>query len=227
MSRFRTCLIATAVMLAAGCEDGGGEPTRLYFSMENSAGCEVLEVVVDLGNAGAEIGRLANGSPDCVVSAALAAEGCTATFTDSNDGRGLLVEVRRCLDATEGTFFECVFDRVDLSTINASIGASCECADEPNCHLNGPTCYRSPGICASELSVGDDCENCDNDLDDDGDGRVDCDDPKCFYDCGRGLTTVTCTTMEIVTTTHYSTTITLGEVEDVNPEAVLYGPGGP
>jgi hypothetical protein len=227
MTAIRACLIASVLLVAAGCEDGGAQPVRLYFSMENSAPCEVLEVVVDLGHAGASVTRLSNGSLDCLVSAAMEAEGCTASFTQSHDGKGLLVEIDRCSDVSEGTFFECGFDSVDLSTINASIGASCECADEPNCFLNGSTCYRSPGICASELAVGDDCENCDNDIDDDGDGKVDCRDPKCFYDCGVGLTTVTCTTLSLPTTTHYSTTITFGDVEDVHPDAVLYGPGGP
>lgn len=222
----RTCLLASFLLMAAGCEDGGGQPTRLYFGMENSDTCSRLDIVVDLQNAGAQVGRLGNGSLDCALSATLITEGCEASFTESSDGRGLRVEITECEDVWEGAFFECGFDRVDLSTINASINADCDCAHEPNCFLNGPTCYRDPGICATEDPSGDGCEHCDNDVDDDGDNQVDCDDPKCFYDCGVGLTTITCTTSTMVTTTFPPTTTSLLSIEEeTNPGAVLYGDG--
>jgi hypothetical protein len=228
MHHLRAWLVVSFLLVVAGCEDGGGgRAVRLYFGMENSDTCSKLDVTVDLESAAAQVGRLGNGSLDCLLSAALSSQGCEASFTESSDGRGLRVEITECEDVWEGMFFECGFDRVDLSRINASIGASCDCAHEAVCRLNGSTCYRRPGICATEDPSGDGCENCNNDADDDGDGEIDCRDPKCFYDCGVGLTTVTCTTSSLPTTTHYSTTITFGDVEDVHPDAVLYGPGGP
>jgi hypothetical protein len=192
--------MALIALLAAGCEGGGGNPVRLYFGMTNSDACSRLEIFVDLEQGGAEVKRLDDGTLDCLLSPALVGEGCTASFVETDGGGTLSIELGDCDVFRYDALFQCGFDRVDLSTINAAVVASCDCAGSPECELNGPTCYRSPGICMTVSPGGDDCEHCDNNVDDDGDGKVDCDDPKCWYDCGVGLTTVTCPTSTSMTT---------------------------
>jgi hypothetical protein len=127
--------------------------------------------------------------------------GCQASFDQADDGSTLTVTIDNC-EVTEGTLFSCGFRSGDLQALNASTAGACECALEPICHLNGSTCYQTPGICVSENPAADDCEDCGNDLDDDGDGEADCDDGDCFLDCGFGLSTITCssTTVSTITT---------------------------
>jgi hypothetical protein len=206
MSRMVAGVIAAAVSALVGCNNGGSTPVRLFFGMANSAACEPLEIFVDLDQSGAILVKRGDGSPDCNLDAQLVADGCLATCESANDAE-LTVEITNC-EAWEATLFECGFRNVDLTRLNAAVHAACDCADEAVCYLNGSTCYRTPELCVTQNPAGDDCENCSNHRDDDGDGASDCDDGNCWLDCGVGLTTITCPPSSTLTTTPPSTTLT-------------------
>jgi hypothetical protein len=199
MSRMVAGVIAAAVTALPGCDNGDGTPVRLFFAMANSAACEPLDIFVDLDQSGASLAKRGDGSPDCSLSAQLVAEGCQATFSSANDAE-LTVHVTNC-EAWEATMFECGFRNVDLVQLSAAVHAVCDCADEAVCYLNGSTCYRTPELCVTQNPAGNDCEQCYNDIDDDEDGQVDCDDGNCWLECGVGLTTITCPPSSSSTTT--------------------------
>jgi hypothetical protein len=212
MRSMASLLVASSLLLAA-CENGGSPPVEVHFGMQNMAACDDIHVGIGLGSARSTLVLRPDGSPSCQTGGAPDVAGCTVVFDVSDDGTALGVDITNC-EVTEGDLFSCFFDSVNLPALNASVAGGCECADDAECYLNGATCYRTPGICATLDPTGLGCELCSNDVDDDGDGLEDCDDHDCWYDCGVGLTTVTCpstsgTLNSSTTSTTTSTTITL------------------
>jgi hypothetical protein len=201
----RSAALVLALMLGAlvGCDDsddGGSGPGRLYFSTANIQECMPMHVDVPLVAAGATVAQRGDGSPDCDVDATLASAGCTGTFELEADGV-LAVDIDGCEVPPEANLFDCKFDAGDPAAIGSSVESACTCVGEPICHLN-LYCLRFPEICVSENAGPNACEDCFNDIDDDDDTFVDCDDANCYIvDCGVGQTTITCTSTSTTTTT--------------------------
>jgi hypothetical protein len=207
-----TCILVASSLLLAACDNGGTPAVEVHFGMQNMAACNDIDVSIALESARSRLARRPDGSPSCQIGGAPEVAGCTVVFDVSDDGTALGVDITNC-EVTEGDLFSCFFDGVNLAALNASVSGACACVDEPECHLNGATCYERPGICATFNPTGLGCERCSNDVDDDGDGLKDCRDHDCWYNCGVGMTTVTCAPSTSGTlnssTTSSTTTITL------------------
>lgn len=207
------------LMLAAlaGC-DGSGDGAEersvtLYFETNNIRACMPITVDVDLAAASAELERRDDGSLDCTLDTALAADGCTGVFAEIAGGSTLEAIIDGCEVPEIASLFECVFSQANAGALAASTDAVCDCVGEPECFWN-VFCLRRPAICVSEQAGPGACEDCFNGEDDDGDGFVDCDDSDCFIaDCGIGQTTITCSTTVTTTTTSVtSTSVVAGAV---------------
>ncbi len=194
----------TLFVVVAGCasDDSGTVGTeRFYFGTNNIRECEPITVDVDLATAQAVVARLTDGSLDCELNGFLAAYGCTGIFSELDGGGTLRVVIDGCEVPPVSDLFACEFSKGDLSGFVFATSAECDCVGEPLCRYNA-FCDRTPGICASEDADPGACEDCANDIDDDGNGSVDCDDQNCHKeDCGWGLTTITCSTTSTTTTT--------------------------
>jgi hypothetical protein len=203
----RSLRIASAIVLAAllGSCDGSGGTQTVFFSMYNYQGCATAYVRIDLRSADSEIARTDEGELDCVLVPELAGRGCTLIFRELDDG-WIEAEVDGCRVQVESDLFSCNFTRVDFAALNAGQGrdSTCGClAYEDSCYVNG-VC----DVCASREAGRQLCERCGNNLDDDYDDEVDCDDPDCELneECGYGRSTITCTHGPSTSTT--STTLT-------------------
>jgi hypothetical protein len=198
-------LLVTAFV--AGCDEGGDGTQAVYFSSSNYQGCATEYVSFHSRQYG-ELVRKDDGNLDCTLSPLLTSMGCTLTLreNDSNDAVGAVVD--HCRVPNNANLFSCVYRNPDFFALNTEEGANCGClAYEDSCYVNG-IC----DMCASRDAERGACEDCNNNLDDDDDGRTDCDDHDCQLtdDCGFGRTTVTCSSTTTTTTTSTSTsTVTI------------------
>lgn len=207
----RTTGLAAMLMLTNcnGDTNSAPPPVQLFFNMHNFEDCSETTFSVDLDAAGAELARLDDGDVDCSGSPALLATGCVIEFSEFRDGTVLHVSVSGCEIKGESNLASCRFTAGDSEAIEAGTNASCDCAHEPVCYLNGATCSRSPHLCVAAASAPWACEDCSNGVDDDGDGDRDCDDANCIettFECGGiGGSTITCPSSSTTTTTTSST----------------------
>jgi hypothetical protein len=208
--RIPSPLAGTSLILAAllctqtGCNSGGNNET-VYFSINDYQGAIYAYVSIDLSAPDQEIARNADGTFQCTIDPALAAAGCTLTLSEDESDATLLAEVEDCDLSVVASLFSCVFVKVDVSAME--FGPSDHCGakvDEDSCYVHG-IC----DVCASTQPGRQGCEACGNLLDDDGDGKADCDDSDCDLteDCGFGRTTVTCDITSTTGTTTSSTTL--------------------
>ena len=209
----RVLLSISAIVLClavVGCDDsddGDDGGVQFFFGTNNIKECMPITVDVDLAAAGAVVAE-SNGVPDCTIDGTLAASGCTAQFTLVNGGNTLEAFIDGCETPLETNLFGCEFTQGDGSVLTSNSTAACDCVGEPICDLN-IYCDPSPAICVSEDADPQSCEDCSNNVDDDGDGDVDCSDQKChIVDCGWGQTTITCSTTSTTTTLFVTTTTT-------------------
>ena len=165
--------------------------------MNNYGDCESMVVDIDLEAANAELVRLNDGTPDC--SLIPPAGGCESTFTETNGGAALHVEITGCRIEDYSDLFECGFKNPDAMAIGQNTDADCECDQEPICRFNS-RCLERPQLCVAEDPLLG-CEDCFNELDDDADGQIDCDDRFCDAQCGAGSSTITCPPSSSSTTT--------------------------
>lgn len=190
----------TLAGVLGGCNNGGGgNGILLYFGINGSGSCDVVVVDVDLEDADAEIARDAEGAVQCVLDQDLEDDGCDIDFEE--DGGHLIATISGCTIQGVSNLFSCVFEHVDISDLNANATAQCDCRQE--------ACDPTPPVCISPVRDPRSCEDCDNGVDDDDDGEVDCDDPDCSNDpvC-NGTTTSTTSTTSTTTTSSTSTTTT-------------------
>ncbi|MBI5504088.1 MAG: hypothetical protein HY899_04770 [Deltaproteobacteria bacterium] len=191
--------IAVLTCLLVGCADGDDPPVTLDFSTTNLDACSWMEVQLQLDSAGAVLEHLDDGSAACTPDPLLL--GCTFEFDEAADKSSLTVSIDECPqhDLGFGALFKCVFRRVDRATLALAVNARCACVDLGDCP-GDEACYGSPAVCVSPAEAPGSCEHCNNDMDDDGNGLVDCDDPICWADCGVGETGTTCPTSTTSTT---------------------------
>jgi hypothetical protein len=194
----------TLFIVIAGCnsDDGGAVGTeRFYFGTNNIRECEPITVDVDLASAQAVVARQTDGSLDCELNGFLSAFGCSGDFSELDGGGTLRVVIDGCEVPPVADLFACEFSEGDLSGFVFATSAECDCVGEPICRFNA-FCDQTPGICVSADADPGACEDCSNDIDDDENGFVDCEDQNCHTEeCGWGLTTITCTTTSTTTTT--------------------------
>jgi hypothetical protein len=175
----------------AGCNNGNGDSKqtfRYFVGMNNFGECGELFAGFDLEAAGAVVARTEDGDPDCTIDPALAVNGCALEIRADANAMGVRVE--GCEIPAVTNLFSCLFEQGTVRDLDEQMNADCTCANEPICHFNTP-CLRLPALCISE-TPDPRCEICDNGIDDDGDGKLGCDDPNCDADCGVGQTTITC-----------------------------------
>ena len=208
-------LLGAVLCLAlVGCDDGdsdgdGNGLLQVYFATNNIKECTPLTVDVNLAAAGANIAHLDDGSLNCGLDGALSSSGCSGAFSLTDGGNTLHAVIDGCAVPLETNLFRCAFVEGDISLLNANTSSVCDCVGEPICHLN-IYCDATPTICVNEDADPHACEDCFNDVDDDGDGDVDCRDDNCHViDCGWGQTTITCTTTTTTTTIFGATSTTL------------------
>jgi len=174
LDRSRMIVVARAVVgLLAGCDGGGGDGGVLqaHFAIGGQGSCGSVTVEVDLDEADAVIDRDAFGDVACLLDAALEQQGCDIDFSES---QGVLTAViSGCTVPSAAELFVCGFDEADLTLLQDTAFSQCQCL------VLG--CDDTPSVCVSDGSTFSDCEvlHCDNGLDDDGDGLVDCEDTSC------------------------------------------------
>lgn len=187
---------AVALALAGalgGCDDGGRALIRLFFGINGNGNCDRVVVTVDLAAAGAVISRDNTGALECALNAVLENSNCSVEFNE--DGQDLVVVIDDCIIPAVTNLFSCLFEEVDLSEIQAVTSAQCQCST--------PGCDGNPPVCVGEDPDPTSCEDCDNGIDDDGNGLTDCEDPNCEHDpaCADTTTTTSTTTTSSSTTT--------------------------
>ncbi len=196
--------LAAALAHCGGSGDGGGggNAIRLFFGINGDGSCNSVIVNVDLADADAILARLSSGGPNCSIDALLSTSGCTATFTELGAGDALRVTITGCTIPAVTNLFQCVFTEVDVSDINSESTAQCVCT------VAG--CDGGPPLCIDEDADPRSCEDCDNGVDDDGNGLEDCEDPNCQHSplCGPPSTTTTSTTVATTPSTSGTTTST-------------------
>ncbi len=194
-------------LLLISCDDGdsggGPPPVRLFFSQDNYGSCEGLVTEIDLHDAGSVLAHNSDGSADCAIDAALS--DCDVSFAEINEGATLRVAVTGCEIPAIATIFSCSFKKADVLALDREQHSDCLCDVGPICHFNS-TCLEFPSLCINS-DPNKECEMCGNDIDDDGNGQIDCGDSKCDAECGVGQSTVTCPASSSTTTTT-STSIT-------------------
>jgi hypothetical protein len=200
---FHAALLATAVILA-GCDEGSsGGVQSVYFSSSNYQGCATEYVrfrAIEYG----EVLRKDDGNLDCTISPGLADAGCTLELGENDSSDSVLATVDGCRVPNDVNLFSCEFRDPDFFALNTEANVHCGClAYEDSCYVNG-IC----DMCASRDAERGACEDCTNNLDDDGDKRIDCSDRDCEFtdECGFGRSTITCINSTSTTTTSTSTT---------------------
>ncbi|HYC56712.1 MAG TPA: hypothetical protein VEL28_17410 [Candidatus Binatia bacterium] len=195
------------LVLLPGC-NGGDHPAphfvRLFFGTTATGTCSSLTIEVDLEAANAFLARDLGSNPDCSLVEALENSGCEIDIVIEGDI--FRATISGCAIPAFVSAFECFFVSADLSQINAAATAQCTCASA--------NCDDTPAVCISDEPGAGTCEDCDNGVDDDNDGDVDCQDTQCADtpSCGITSTTDTTTTTDASssTTTTTSTTTTVG-----------------
>ncbi len=187
-----------------GCDNGGGSGLiRIFFGIVGDGDCGRVVLTVNLDDAGATIETDESGAANCDLASALALSGCIADF--DLDGGVLTATIDSCTINEISALFSCAFKSgVNIDALDAATTAICECA--------GDDCDENPPVCVDRDLDPLSCEDCDNDIDDDGDGLTDCEDPVCANvpPCNFTSTTLqTTTTVSNTTTTLPPTTTTL------------------
>jgi hypothetical protein len=192
------------MLLVASCDGGGSSMLRVHFSItSNHGGCDGADVRLYLDSSDAVLGRNADGTLSCQIAPVLASRGCSLAVDESDDGTWVEFRVD-CPIGTVSDFFYCDFLEANVSSPHLGLVTNCGC-DPTSCHLLG-RCV----VCASVDEDGSTCEHCDNNVDDDGDGDVDCEDSDCDFteECGYGVSTLQCGSMTTTTTSTSLTTST-------------------
>ncbi len=202
----------TFALAITGCDDGGGRRLfTLFFGINGFDDCTRVVVEIDLDAAGAVIAEDGNGDLMCFLNALLDASGCLVDF-DLVNGT-FTATIDECTIPAVSALFSCRFRTGVLSSIRAVTTATCVC--------NEPLCDEDPDVCVGDASMGSDptaCEDCTDGIDNDNDGKTDCEDPGCQSDpaCGTTLpttsTSTTTTSSSTTTTTQSSTTTTSSTV---------------
>lgn len=195
-----------------GGDDDGGNSLRLYFGINGEGSCSSVVVHVDLADADAVLARKNDDNPDCTIDVGLANRGCIATYTELNEGEDLRVTIAGCTIPGVTNLFSCLFEDVDLSDLVSESSAQCACAV--------PGCDGTPPLCIDEDVDPRSCEDCDNGIDDDGNGSADCDDPSCEHAPECNISTT-------VPSTSITTTTTTLPPEPISINFVLSAPSTP
>lgn len=183
VSRIGTTSLVSLSLAFAGCSNGSGPAlVRLFFGVNSPGVCESALVEVSLSAADAMLATAPGGAPRCEIDAALATSGCEGEFT--LNGNVLVAGITGCDVPAVANLFDCFFEKVDLSATAAMAQALCTCGESD--------CDEEPPICVSDVSGPGSCENCQNGVDDNGDGDTDCNDRNCEWGDGcHSLTTST------------------------------------
>jgi hypothetical protein len=168
-----TLVAVLASAMLGACDSGGGVPGEpLYFGIRGSDSCDRVIVGIDLDLAGADLVFNPDGSPACEPTDEL--EFCEMRIDDVDTGF-MRVTMEGCDEVRRAsTLFSCRFREPEISRFESATSALCDCGDTNNCDSGTP-------VCTSETKQANDCERCDNDIDDDHDGDTDCDDANCRY----------------------------------------------
>ncbi len=202
--RSAACAVAAAALLSS-CQDETGI-LDAFFGARGMGDCERLTVTIDLDDAGAVLGPAIEGEDDCSLSEILDDAGCTIDADPIDSGR-LRVIVAGCRIDDRAPLFRCGFADGELVAIADHTTAVCDCF--------AGSCDVTPPICVGGDPDLDDCEDCDNGIDDDGNGEEDCEDAACedSGDCNLLTTTTSSSTTFVTepssTSTTSSTTTTL------------------
>ncbi len=195
---------AVALTLAGvlgGCNNGSGSDLiKLFFGINGGGSCNSVVVEVNLADADAVIERDNDGNLQCELASALDAAGCNISFSEPGGGV-LRVTVSGCTINGVSNLFSCLFEDVDISQLQQTAEGQCACT-------NAPGCDNTPPVCISRNADPTSCEDCDNGVDDDDNGLIDCDDPNCSNDPICGPETTTSTTSNTISSTSTSTTNT-------------------
>ncbi|MFT4569479.1 MAG: hypothetical protein ACI8TX_003305 [Hyphomicrobiaceae bacterium] len=195
-------LVLSLGFAVGGCDDGGGSGLiRIFFGIVGDGDCGRVVVTVDLDAAGASIDTDDLGAANCDLASSL--DGCQSDI--DLDGNLLTVTIDSCTIDEISALFSCVFDSgLNIDALEAATTAICECS------VAG--CDETPPLCIDRDPNPLSCENCDNDVDDDGNGLTDCEDPVCenVAPCNfNSTTTSTTTTVSDTTTTLPPVTTTI------------------
>lgn len=189
-------LVVTLAGVLGGCDDNGNALIRLFFGINGSGNCDRVIVTVDLAAANAVISRDNEGALECVLNAQLAAAGCDLNLTEEGDT--LIATIDACSIPAVTGLISCLFETVDISSLQGETSAQCDC--------HSPGCDTHPPVCISPDPDPTACEDCNNGIDDDHNGLVDCDDPNCRYSPYCDHVTTTTTSSSTTSTTESSTT---------------------
>ncbi|HXC52070.1 MAG TPA: hypothetical protein VN634_14380 [Candidatus Limnocylindrales bacterium] len=210
---------AVALTLAGvlgGCNNGSGSDLiKLFFGINGGGSCNSVVVEVNLADADAVIERDNDGNLQCELASALDAAGCNISFSEPGGGV-LRVTVSGCTINGVSNLFSCLFEDVDISELQQTAEGQCACT-------NAPGCDNTPPVCISRNADPTSCEDCDNGVDDDDNGLIDCDDPNCSNDPICGPETTTSTTSNTISSTSTSTTNTTSTTGSTTTTTLIGG----
>jgi hypothetical protein len=209
-------VLLLSMLLLPGCTGDGPSVQRAYFSTNNAYdGCSSIRVSLYLDSSEAVLDRNDDGTINCQIDPARAGDGCRLLVSEQVDEARVDIDIVGCDIDVVSDLFHCDFRQLDASSRDLGVAANCLCTPT-SCHFFGQC-----SLCVSDDASRSTCERCDNDVDDDGDGDMDCWDDDCAFleecfGCGTTRcygTSSTTTTTDTTTSTSPTTTTTL-EVSD-------------
>jgi hypothetical protein len=165
--------VATASLLAS-CKDEGGV-LDVFFWARGDGDCERITITIDMQSADALLAPPVEGRDQCDLYKVLENRGCDFEVETIDDGRLLQVTIDDCEIDERSGLFRCAFSDGEIEDIDLHTTAVCDCVDA--------RCDDTPRLCVSSDSEDAACETCNNGVDDDGNGDVDCEDEACSAEC--------------------------------------------
>jgi hypothetical protein len=190
--------VVSSTMLAAllgSCGGSGEEIPVAYSGKVNGYECSDYYVGLNMTASGAEPATR-RGGVDCQLGPELVGKGCR--FYVDGVGIQFQVVILDCPFELSDVLFRCNFSKAEIAAMNDNAFAGC-CF---NRNSHNAYCEALP-VCFTDEESGVTCERCDNGLDEDADGFVDCDDRSCWSaaECQTSTTTTTTTSVSTTTTT--------------------------
>jgi hypothetical protein len=152
----------------------------VFFWARGDGDCERITVTIDMQSADALLAPPVEGRDQCDIYKVLENRGCDFEVETIDDGRLLQVTIDDCRIDERSGLFRCAFSDGELEDIDLHTTAVCDCVDA--------RCDDTPRLCVSSDSEDAACETCNNGVDDDGNGEVDCDDDACSAECATTTT---------------------------------------
>ena len=124
LGRAALSMAMAATLAACGGDGNGGGAVRVFFGANGSGGCDEVVIEVNLEEIDGVLSVDDEGALQCALDELLADDGCDVDFDLAEDGENLTVTITGCEVPAVASLFECFFDDVDTSEIQAATSSS-------------------------------------------------------------------------------------------------------